>query len=309
MLASLDSTLDALDRRIAATRSKALANLPVATAVPAVLEQPALNMLGMMQLLRHEEVDKVLVATTTLTKGFGGSTPASSAPAWSGSTIGTGDQVNKTANAFVGLERLIGTTERTIRRTLTNGTFGLGPGLGAPRDKEGLLGAPRDKEGLLGAPRDKEGLLGRDKEGLLGRDKEGLLGRDKEGLLGITSSVSTAVATPGAIIAELFRQVGVAMQSLEAAGADAETIAAKALLAPGGTPAFELLSHVTLAKSRLERAFRALAEASTDLRRTVHRVASHPTYGVGPGSQGVTIDNRRELASASGLNSSELALL
>ena len=212
MLASLDSTLDALDRRIAATRSKALANLPVATAVPAVLEQPALNMLGMMQLLRHEEVDKVLVATTTLTKGFGGSTPASSAPAWSGSTIGTGDQVNKTANAFVGLERLIGTTERTIRRTLTNGTFGLGPGLGAPRDKEGLLGAPRDKEGLLGAPRDKEGLLGRDKEGLLGRDKEGLLGRDKEGLLGITSSVSTAVATPGAIIAELFRQVGVAMR-------------------------------------------------------------------------------------------------
>ncbi len=312
MLASLDGTLDALDRRIAATRSKAVANMPVATAVPAVLAQSALNMLGMMQLLRHEEVDKVLVASTTvapLTKGVGGSTSASSAPVWSGSTIGTGDQVDKTANAFFGLERLIGKTERTIRRSLTNGTFGLGPGLGAPRDKEGLLGAPRDKEGLLGASRDKEGLLGRDKEGLLGRDKEGLLGRDKEGLLGLGASVSTAGATPGAVIAELFRQVGVAMLSLEAAGADAETIAAKALLAPGGTPAFELLSHVTLAKSRLERAFRALSEASTDLRRTVHRVASHPTYGVGPGSQGVTIDDRRELASASGLNSAELALL
>ena len=304
MLASLDSTLDALDRRIAATRSKAVASLPVATAVPAVLEQSAFNMLGMMQLLRHEEVDKMLVASTTaspLTKGVGGSASASSTQVWSGSTIGTGDQVDQTANAFFGLERLIGKTERTIRRSLTNGTFGLGPGLGAPRDKEGLLGAPRDKEGLLGAPRDKEGLLG--------RDKEGLLGRDKEGLLGIGSPASTAGATPGAVIAELFRQVGVAMQSLEAAGADAETIAAKALLAPGGTPAFELLSHVTLAKSRLERAFRALSEASTDLRRTVHRVASHPTYGVGPGPHGVTIDDRRELASASGLNSTELALL
>ncbi|HWJ55132.1 MAG TPA: clostripain-related cysteine peptidase [Vicinamibacterales bacterium] len=317
MLASLDSTLDALDRRIAATQSKALANVPaVATAVPAVLEQSALNMLGKMQLLRHEEIDKMLAASMTaspLTKGVGGSASASSTPVWSGSTLGTSDQVDQTAHAFFGLERLIGKTERTIRRTLTNGTFGLGPGLGAPRDKEGLLGAPRDKEGLLGPPRDKEGLLGapRDKEGLLGspRDKEGLLGRDKEGLLGVGSPVSTAGAAPGAVIAELFRQVSVAMQSLEAGGADVETIAAKALLAPGGTTAFELLSHVTLAKSRLERAFRALAEASTDLRRTVHRVASHPTYGVGPGSQGVTVDDRRELASASGLNSTELALL
>ena len=305
MLASLDSTLDALDRRIAATRSKVLANMPaVATAVPAVLGQPALNMLGMMQLLRHEDVDKMLAASATaapMTRGVGGSAAASSTPVWSGSTIGTSDQVDQTAHAFFGLERLIGETERTIRRTLTNGTFGLGPGLGAPRDKEGLLGAPRDKEGLLGA--------GRDKEGLLGRDKEGLLGRDKEGLLGVGSAGSMAGASPGAIIGELFRQVGVAMQSLETAGADAETIGVKALLAPGGTPALGLLSHVTLAKSRLERAFRALSEASTDLRRTVHRVASHPTYGVGPGSQGVSIDDRRELASVSGLNSTALNLL
>jgi len=136
MLASLDSTLDALDRRIAATQSKALANVPaVATAVPAVLEQSALNMLGKMQLLRHEEIDKMLAASMTaspLTKGVGGSASASSTPVWSGSTLGTSDQVDQTAHAFFGLERLIGKTERTIRRTLTNGTFGLGPGRGAP---------------------------------------------------------------------------------------------------------------------------------------------------------------------------------
>ena len=119
-------------------------------------------MLGMMQLLRHEEIDKMLVASTTaapLTKGVRGLASASSTQVWSGSTPAPATRSTQTANAFVGLERLIGKTERTIRRSLTNGTFGLGPGLGAPRDKEGLLGAPRDKEGLLGAPRDKEGLL------------------------------------------------------------------------------------------------------------------------------------------------------
>jgi hypothetical protein len=284
--------------------------MPVATAVPAVLEQSAFNMLGMMQLLRHEEVDKMLAASATvapLARGVGGSPSGSSTPVWSGMTIGNGNQIDQAANAFVGLERVIGQTERTIRRTLTNGTFGLGPGLGVGRDKEGLLGQARDKEGLLG--RDKEGLLGRDKEGLLGRDKEGLLGRDKEGLLGVGSPLSAAAATPGAVIAELFREVGTAMQSLEEASADAETIAAKALLAPGGSAGFELLSHVTLAKSRLERAFRAVADASSDLRRTVRRVASHPTYGIGPGPAGVTVDDRRELAQASGLNSTRLALL
>jgi hypothetical protein len=309
MLASVDSTLDALDRRIAVTRVKTLASMPaVGAAVPAVLEQSALNMLGRMQLLRHEEVDKMLASSTTavpMARGVGGSPSGSSTPAWSGMTIGHGDQIDHTAEAFFGLERLIGKTERTIRRTLTNGTFGLGPGLGVARDKEGLLGLARDKEGLLGLARDKEGLLG------LARDKEGLLGfaRDKEGLLGSASSVSAAAATPGAVIGELFREVGAALQALEGAGADAETIAAKALLAPGGTAGFELLSHVTLAKSRLERAFRSLSEASADLRRTVRRVASHPTYGIGPGAGGVTVDDRRELAVASGLNTTQLVLL
>ena len=299
MLASLDSTLDALDRRIAVTRVKTLASMPaVGTAVPAVLEQSALNMLGMMQLLRHEEIDEMLVASTaaaSVSRGVGTSSSGSSAPVWSGSTIGSGNQIDQTANAFFGLERLIGKTERTIRRTLTNGTFGLGPGLGVARDKEGLLGVARDKEGLLGVARDKEGLLG--------------VARDKEGLLGSASSVAAAAATPGAVIGGLFREVGAALQVLESAAADAETIAAKALLAPGGAAGFELLSHVTLAKSRLERAFRSLSEASTDLRRTVRRVASHPTYGIGPGPEGVTVDDRRELALASGLNSTQLVLL
>ena len=64
-----------------------------------------LNMLGMMQLLRHEEVDKMLVASTaaaSLTKGVGGSTSTLPVQVWSGSTIGTGDQVDQTAHAFFG---------------------------------------------------------------------------------------------------------------------------------------------------------------------------------------------------------------
>jgi hypothetical protein len=308
MLASIDSAFDALDRRIAATSSKALANLPaVANAVAAPLGQAALNMIGKMQLVRHLEVDEMLAGTAVANAksvgGTAGTTSGGPAPAWSGLTLGSNDQVDKMAQAFFGLETMIGATERTVRRTLTNATFGLGPGLG--RDKEGLLG--RDKEGLLG--RDKEGLLGRDKEGLLGRDKEGLLGRDKEGLLGLLAEASAAEATPATVIAALFRQVSVALQSLEAAGADAETIAAKALLAPSGVSAFATLSNTTLAKSRLERAFRALAEASGDLRRTVRRVVSHPTYGIGPGLPGVTSDDRRELARATGMSSTELALL
>jgi hypothetical protein len=322
MLASVDSTFDALDRRILATRARVLALMPVAaTGTMTTLDAVAFNMLGKMKLVRHADVDKMLkesVAALPTARGVGSASTSTTAPPWSGQTLATSDDVKQAATAFVGLEGVIGRTERTVRRTLTNGTFGLGPGLGRDkdgllgRDKDGLLGRDkdgllgRDKDGLLG--RDKDGLLGRDKDGLLGRDKDGLLGRDKDGLLGLAAALA-AEPSPGAVIADLFLQVGVSLKALENAGADVETLATKALLAPGGVQAFEALSTVTLAKARLERAFQELSEASADARLTLRRVVTHPTYGIGPGPREVTVSDRQEFARAGGLSSADLALL
>ena len=52
-----------------------------------------------------------------------------------------------------------------------------------------------------------------------------------------------------------------------------------------------------------------LEEASLTARRTVVRVMRHPTYGLGPGPDQLTADDRRELAVAGGLSSEMLRLL
>jgi hypothetical protein len=306
ILASVDSTFDALDRRILATRARVLALMPVAaTGTMAPLDAVAFNMLGKMKLVRHADVDKMLresSAAIPAARGVGSVTTAVPVPPWSGQALASSDDVKATATAFVGLEAAIGRTERTLRRTLTNGTFGLGPGLG--RDKDGLLmGASpaRDKDGLLmGASpaRDKDGLL-----------MGGSGARDKDGLLMGAPSALAAEPSPVAVIANLFLQVGMSLKALENAGAEAETLATKALLAPGGVHAFEALSNITLAKTRIERAFAGLSEASADARSTFRRVVTHPTYGIGPGPRDVTVADRQEIARAGGLSSADLALL
>jgi hypothetical protein len=304
ILASVDTTFDALDRRILATRARVLALMPVAaTGTMAPLDAVAFNMLGKMKLVRHADVDKMLresAAALPAARGVGSVTTAATVPPWSGQALASSDDVKATATAFVGLEAAIGRTERTLRRTLTNGTFGLGPGLG--RDKDGLLmGASpaRDKDGLLmGAARDKDGLL-----------MGGSSARDKDGLLMGAASMFAAEPSPVAVIGNLFLQVGVSLKALENAGGEAETLATKALLAPGGVQAFEALSNITLAKTRIERAFAGLSEASADARATFRRVVTHPTYGIGPGPREVTVADRQELARAGGLSSADLALL
>jgi hypothetical protein len=64
-----------------------------------------------------------------------------------------------------------------------------------------------------------------------------------------------------------------------------------------------------LARRQVERAFRIVADASIDARRTLRRVLAHPVYGFGPGSSGINVGDRRELARLGGLNSSALMLL
>jgi len=308
MLAAVDSTFDTLDLRIAATCRRAAANVPALAGASKDhhLAPEKVNLLGTLQLLRHEALDRMIAAATQpvpLARVVGEWKPPSALP--SGALVlppptpaGTDVQVEETANAFLLLERMVGDVERTIRRTLTNGTFGLGPGLGAEGDKAGL-GAEGDKAGL-GAEGDKAGLGAEgDKAGL---GAEG----DKAGLGAPGAEVEP---TPGQVVGGLFAQVARALRRLEDAAGEAETVAAKALLGPSGSSAFEPLSNVTQARTRIDRAFRTLSDASADARRTLKRVLAHPTYGFGPGPRDIDAESRRSLAMASGLSSERLKLL
>jgi hypothetical protein len=308
MLVSVDSVFDVLDRRIAATAAKVLAAMPdrmTAEERLAARRPEAVAPLGMLQLLRESALEKALAppavpAALSATAGASQAQPSSGSSQSSAQAaqVASPGSIADAASAFRSFEATLADTEATLRRTLTNGTFGLGPAMGAGHDKADL-GVGHDKADL-GAGHDKADLGA-------GHDKADLgVGHDKADL-GPPASVQEPSAST--VTMNLFGQVARAMQAIERATSEAETVAALGLIGSAPTPALEPLVNGAKTYGRVERAFRTLAESSTEARRTLRRVVSHPAYGFGPGNAGLDAEARRALARASGLSSATLTLL
>ena len=287
MLVAIDSLFDVLDRRISAVRSSTVKSLPASNGAGGVAPKQPDAFLE-LQLLRHEDVRKAA------RKPNGGGVSKSASP---GNVQGKAlDAIDR----FKALETTLGDLERAVRRTLTNGTFGLGPGPGGSismqtgshgRKSGGGHGAPPDVDksgGGHGAPDDKSG------------------GGHGAVPVGVVAGValSALADTPTAVIADLFADVGRTLQMLESAVGEAETLLAFAITSGG-----DVVNGGPPNAMQVDRAFRIIDDASAEARRTLRRVLADPEYGFGRGPENVTVEDRRELARAGGLSSTRLKLM
>jgi hypothetical protein len=283
----------------------------------------AIAPLGMLQLLRESALEKALAppAVPAAVAAAAGSSPAQHTSGFSQgpertAPVSAPGSMADAASAFRSFEATLADTEATLRRTLTNGTFGLGPSLGAGERKADLgagerkadLGAGERKADLGAGERKADLGAGERKADLGAGERKADLGAgERKADLG--PAVDMTEPSAGTVTMNLFRQVARSMLALELATTEAETVAALGLLGSAPNPALDALITGARTRNQVERAFRSLAEASTDARRTLRRVVSHPAYGFGPGDTALDVESRRALASASGLNSGTLALL
>ena len=218
------------------------------------------------------------------------------------------------AKSFEALETAVANAERTLRKVVTNGSFGLGPltGPGGMSLKLGLGTDPKPglgtdpKPGLGTDPKPgllevdpKPGLLEVDpKPGFLDTDpKPGLLDTDpkpglRELIFGGASSAMVGSVELFALIATSLRGIEDALAALEAAilSADASV-------------------RQVRQKDNARRALANFKEQLASAREATFWVVRHPTLGLGPGSIGLTSRGRQYLASRAGFTTRHLRLL
>ncbi len=106
-------------------------------------------------------------------------------------------------------------------------------------------------------------------------------------------------------MADLFKQVGESLISLETAVSAVEATArAMLVMSPISTP--DPLDAQTATAQQIGQAFQVLEEASAGTRRTMRRILAHPVYGLGPGEEPLSLDTREELAAVGGLQPAQL---
>ncbi len=203
------------------------------------------------------------------------------------------------------IEIALSSTERTLRRVLTNGSLGLGvdsgikPGFGQS-DKQGL-GEIKPGLGEI-----KPG-LGEIKPGF-GEIKPGLGDADgeiKPGL-GIRITSDGAVLTGEMLaVTDLVSAVAASLGGLEESLGGLERV----VLAPfsGAGVSFDEARQRTVEQA--ERAFRDLEDRLIVARQTCFWVMRHPLYGLGPVGGGSSSMTRRHIASVGGLGPRFLQLL
>jgi hypothetical protein len=284
MLASVDSIFDILERRLAATQRTALHGPTGFASLSSVgpVSAEAAGPLGALQLLPFAALEGALALKKTT-----GRPPRSPAKVIS--------QSKRNVASLGALEQMISDVERAVRRTLTNGAFGLGPGRS---DSDG----PKPS---LGAGEVKPSLGAIDPKPSLGSEPKPRLGGPTIALAIAGEGENTALSA----VVELFRDIGVALRQLEEATGAVELLAAQVMLGAAGSAAVSASANAVLSQKQLERAFRVVADAAVDARRTLRRVLAHPTYGFGPGGVRMTAAEREGLARAAGLNSRDLVLL
>jgi hypothetical protein len=288
MLTAVDSAFVMLECCLDATRARTLAGPssgPAAgLAPPPALSPDALGPFGTLRLLPMDDL-------RTIQKN-GAATAGGVPPAGSGGAPPL--EVTNTVNALDHLETTIARVERAVRRTVTNGAFGLGPGTNGVLGKRDLGKRDLGKRDLGKRDLGKRDLGKRD----LGK-------RD----LGTLMTQAFGAPTPAAVIAELFDQVSQSLQGIERSTAAFERAMAESLAGGPTVPGLAAAEGARQARVRAERAFRLVSEAALDARRTLRRVLADPVYGFGPGPEELTADDRRELARAGGMNGEQLVLL
>jgi len=321
MLASVDSMFTRLDRTLAAAQLRILGQLESGDAGAVLVGSTgrpvdAAGSFGELRLIDEGTFDELLKKAGEIASAGGpvrskkrgakavkrtSRSPVKKAPA-------SPEVVELTVAALRTLEANVGDVERAVRHTLTNGTFGLGPGM-LPISVPLKIGLGLDPKGGMGL--DPKGGMGLDPKGGMGLDPKGGMGLDPKGGMGDESAFSpiSVRSSPGLAVATLFGQMGQALRQLEAAAADIETLTAKALLGTLGAAglAEERAQKISIAQVR--RRFGILFDAATDARRALRRILAHPAYGFGRGPVTIGAEDRRELARIGGLNSQTLRLL
>ena len=212
------------------------------------------------------------------------------------------------------LEQAVQLIEKTIKRVVTNGTFGLGPpntrtpGLMhlGPKPAGDVLG-PKPAGDVLG-PKPAGDVLGPKPAGdVLGPKPAGdVLGSETGALLAFLTADTQA---SGLAVSALFAHVASALVRLEHAAAAIERAAAQFLFDPTYGAMLGDDDYERTVEIRFARTFDVMKDVSLEGRRSVRRVLAHPVYGLGPGPEGLEQGERDELAAAAGLNRRNLLLL
>ena len=220
------------------------------------------------------------------------------APRWAGPN---GDVVDRAVDRFETIERALGAAEKMILRALTHVRFGLGPYSPNKLATGGTTGFG-DTETKPGSGDTETKPGSGDTETKPGSGDVGALRRSGSSIGDLRGDLALVR------VADLFKQVGESLITLEAA-ASATEVAARALLDVSPISTLDPPDAQMATAQEIDQSFRSLEEASADTRRTLRRVLAHPVYGLGPGEEPLSLDSREDLALFGGLSRRHLKLL
>ena len=314
MLASVDSVFDVLDRRIAATTVKVVAAMPekmTAEERLAARRPEAVAPLGMLQLLRESALEKALAppAVATVTAGAAAaaaqpSTAPARPPCRRPRCRCRAASRTPPARSDRSRRRSPTRKRRSAERSPTARSALVRRWAPATTRRNWARATTSPSSGLATTSRSSEPATTSRSWARTEQTRR----RPQQARVGTACGGVRALAGCGHD--ESVRQVAESLKALEQATADAETVAALGLLGSAAPPALGDLLTGAKTRSQVERAFRTLAEASTD--GAPHDATSGVASGlrVRPGRRRPsTSEARRALASASGLNGATLTLL
>jgi hypothetical protein len=231
------------------------------------------------------------------------SQPVNAAPPYgSGPNGGRFDVVDEAVDRFRTIERALGATERVVLRALTHVRFGLGPYSPNKLATSGANSGFGDTETKPGSGDTETKPGSGDTETKPGSGDVGALRRSGSSIGDLRGDLALVR------VADLFKQVGESLITLEAAASAAEA-AARAVLVVSPFSTLDPPAAQIATAQEIGQAFRGLEEASSDTRRTLRRVLAHPVYGLGPGEEPLSLDTREDLALFGGLSRRHLKLL
>jgi hypothetical protein len=214
--------------------------------------------------------------------------------------------------AFERIERAAGLVETTIKKVMTNGSFGLGPpaksvGFGPKSAGFGPKSAGFGPKSAGFGP--KSAGFGPKSAGF--GPKSAGFGPDELGaeIGAISAFLSSDAQIAMMSVSVMFQALATSLVNLELAVADIESAAAECQLQRDFGSVLNDEEYRSALKQRFGKLFAIASEAALQARRTARAVMAHPVYGLGNGPEGFGQPERDELAMVAGLSASQLALL
>jgi Clostripain family len=216
------------------------------------------------------------------------------------------------------VERAVGLVETTVKRVVTNGSFGLGPsksvGLGPKSAGFGPKSAGFGPKSAGFGPKSagfgpKSAGFGPKSAGF--GPKSAGFGSDElpSDVDALTAFLPSDAQVAMLSVSAMFRTLATDLANLEQTVADIESAAADCQLQHDFGSVLNDDQYRAALEQRLDRLFAVASEAGQQARRTARAVMAHPIYGLGIGPEDFGQPERDELAIAAGLSQSQLALL